>query len=250
MKKILIGTLVGAFVLALLAIPISADKGGTNANCVKIKDGILTYSAGHYLYPQPLKVGFDPFGYNYQAHIFKGSYANAYLGRDHYPPYTGDDDAYLAENPGAESMWYWPNRDIKLIMWWSDTWLSNKDCNGDGDLDRGYSCDPINANSSACPGAWLTNHQWGSYEGDNGKICKWNYFVKIVAAPADAYKVPANANGSTIPGIWYTADGIEIGPVIWGSFAVIMRVYNDPCAGDHGIEYLSPVGPGFGKFKP
>ena len=49
-------------------------------------------------------------------------------------------------------------------------------------------------------------------------------------------------------GIWYDADGIEIGPDIWGQFARIQQVYNDQGTGEHGIEYLSPVGPGFGKF--
>jgi hypothetical protein len=63
--------------------------------------------------------------------------------------------------------------------------------------------------------------------------------VKIVAAPADATKAD---------GYWYTADGIEIGPVIWGAFAKIQQVSNDPSVGEHGILYKSPVGPGFGKF--
>ncbi len=48
--------------------------------------------------------------------------------------------------------------------------------------------------------------------------------------------------------IWYMADGMEIGESIWGSFAIIQSIYNDTCTGEHGIEYLSPVGPGFGKF--
>ena len=73
------------------------------------------------------------------------------------------------------------------------------------------------------------------------KECTWTYFTKIVAAPADATK---------LAGVWYAADGTEIGPDIWGQFATIQSVYNDPCGGFHGIEYLSPMGPGFGQFKP
>ena len=126
----------------------------------------------------------------------------------------------------------------KLMMKWSDVWLSNKDCNGDGKLDRGYSCDPVNADSSACPGAWLTNHMNGEYEQD-GETCHWTYFVKIVAAPADA--VATN-------GVWYAVDGTEIGPVIWGAFAIIQEVENDPCAGLHGIQYNSPSPTGFGFY--
>ena len=63
--------------------------------------------------------------------------------------------------------------------------------------------------------------------------------MKIVMVPSDAYD-----DGE----YWYTADGIQIGPIIWGAYAVIQRVSNDPSLGEHGILYKSPVGPGFGKF--
>jgi len=64
---------------------------------------------------------------------------------------------------------------------------------------------------------------WAKLEG----TCYWDYFVKIVAAPADAYKDA---------GVWYAADGTEIGPVIWGAFAIIQEVENDPCAGISGAQ--------------
>ncbi|MHA2282162.1 MAG: hypothetical protein ACXAC5_15070 [Promethearchaeota archaeon] len=212
-----------------------------------IQDEILTYSPGHYLEGEPLKVGYDVFGYNYQAHKFKGSYANAYLGRDGFPPYEGDDEAYYqrlvdeefyvdvsAAEVGMAEVWYWPYRDVKLLMKWNDAWLSNKDCDGDGDLDRHYGYD-----SYIGSGAWLTNHQSGTDIDNDGKEYHWNYFVKIVAAPEDA---------ELIDGYWYTADG-EIGPVIWGSFAIIQQVENDPSMGLHGISYVSPVSAGFGYYK-
>jgi hypothetical protein len=119
-------------------------------------------------------------------------------------------------------------------MKWNDDWLANKDCDGDDLLDRHFGHD-----SYVGSGAWETNHQSGTYELD-GKTCKWNYFVKIVAAPSDAVKVGD---------VWETANEAEIGPVIWGSFAIIQQVYNDPCDGAHGVEYHSPAGPGFGKWK-
>ena len=118
-------------------------------------------------------------------------------------------------------------------MKWNDAWLSNQDCDTDGKLDRHFGF-PTYIGS----GAWETNHQSGEYE-DNGKTCKWNYFVKIVAVPADAMKVA---------GVWHAADGTEIGPDIWGEFAILQEVYNDPCGGSHGKSYLSPVGPGLGKW--
>jgi hypothetical protein len=65
------------------------------------------------------------------------------------------------------------------------------------------------------------------------------YFVKIVAVPTDA---------TLTDGIWFNADGTEIGPEIWGEFATIQTVENDPCAGINGIQYISPDHPGFGGW--
>lgn len=174
------------------------------AECVTIQDGTLEASTS-----ETLTTGYDDFGYNYQSHIFNGRYCDA--------------DRVLG---GAFC-------DVDLIMKWNDPWLSNKSCDGDALLDRYYGYD-----SYIGSGAWVTNHQSGYVE-VNGKLRKWTYFVKIVAAPADA---------DVVDGFWHTGDGIEIGPVIWGSFAVIQRVSNDPSAGEHGILYLSPVGPGFGHI--
>jgi hypothetical protein len=291
-----------------------------------------------------LSTGYDPYGYNYQARLFRGSYANVYLGRDGFPPYEDNDEAYLTANPDAENHWTWPYRKVTLIMKWNDAWLSNKDCSVDGSLDRHYGSD-----SYIGSGAWETNHQYGSYlnwdltgtytllftctsgcsgdwphtmvidvmdmsagtfdgngyyindpgytwdisegaisgtdvsfkityTGSNsgyfvdlsgsidstgilsgtatsgtaqtftwetvegvavGETCEWNYFVKIVAVPADATKTD---------GIWYNSEGVEIGPDIWGQFAIIQQVENDACAGISGKQYGSPAGPGFGKF--
>ena len=98
-------------------------------------------------------------------------------------------------------------------------------------------------------GAWLTNHQSGEYVTEEGETCKWNYFVKIVAAPADAYTVFVDYDdeGEDILD-WYDVDGNKIGEAIWGEFAIVQVVENDACAGLHGQQYLSPVGPGFGQF--
>jgi hypothetical protein len=207
--------------------------------CITIKDGILTYSAGHYLDNVSLMLGNDPYGYNYQAHKFNGSYFNSYAGKDGFPPYEGDTDSYLADNPSVVNHWAWPYREVDLSMKWNDAWLSNKDCDGDGLLDRYYGFDSY----IGC-GAWLTNHQSGSYEANiNGKTktAHWSYFVKIVAPLETANK---------IGDIWYNADGVEIGPSIWGSFARIQQVENDPFAGIHGKQYGSPAGPGFGQYAP
>lgn len=158
-----------------------------------------------------IKPGYDKWGYNYQARIFNGYYCDAY----------------------RDAAWCQPWKEVRLIMKWNDAWLSNMDCDGDGLLDRHYGY-----TSYIGSGAWCTNHMSGEYELD-GKKCLWEEFVKIVAAPADAI---------LLGGVWYAADGTEIGPSIWGEFAIIQDILNDPCADIHGIQYLSPVGPGFGKF--
>ena len=185
------------------------------AECMTIQDGTIYHGRVGDPDLTIVSIGYDEFGYNYQAHMFNGRYC---------------------DNDRVEGG---PSCDVDLMMKWSDTWLSNKDCNeADEKLDRGFICDQANASSSACPGAWLTNHQSGKVEVD-GRMRKWTYFVKIVAVPDDAVKVD---------GFWKTADGIEIGPEIWGAYARIQQVSNDPSAGEHGILYKSPAGPGFGIY--
>ncbi|NQV05390.1 hypothetical protein HQ535_02485 [bacterium] len=207
-------TLLTVAVLALALAAPALAKGKPGVTTIQI--GELLASTG-----ETLTVGFDEFGYNYQGHMFSGRYCD-------YNRVIGG--SYC---------------DVKLIMKWNDAWLANTDADYDKLLDRHFGFD-----SYIGSGAWTTNHQSGEYEGEDGKTCKWNYFVKIVAAPADAYKVPSNANGSTIPGLWYTVDDTEIGAVIWGAFAIIQEVENDRCAGVHGIQYLSPNNAGFGSYMP
>ena len=209
MKKRILFSLVvlGILVISLTAFartPISG-KGG-NA-CTTIQSGTLLTSDG-----QPITTGYDVWGYNYQARIFNGFYCDAY----------------------RDAAWCQPYKEDKLAMKWNDAWLSNMDCDGDGKLDRHYGLP-----SYIGSGAWLTNHMSGNYEGDDGAVCKWNYFVKIVAAPADA---------TSSGGLWYTADGTVIGSVIWGEFAVIQEVENDPCADVHGLQFVSPDHAGFGGW--
>jgi hypothetical protein len=200
--------------------------------CVKIKEGLLKYSAGYYLAGQPLVLGYDAYGYNYQAHVFDGSYANAYLGGYGFPAYTGNDDTYFAlpffvNNPAkviaVQNTWVWPYRADRVLMKWNDAWLSNMDCNADAKLDR-----PTDKTGGTYigSGAWETNHQWGTYV-DGLATYSWNYFVKIVAAPDDA---------TLVGGVWTAADGTQIGTAIWGDFAITQEVYNDQGTGDHGLS--------------
>ncbi|OHB73507.1 MAG: hypothetical protein A2Z25_01840 [Planctomycetes bacterium RBG_16_55_9] len=200
--------------------------GTKNKDGVSIQDGILKYSEGHYLEGQPLVVGYDPYGYNYQGHRFDGSYVNAFLGLSGFPPYEGDDEAYLAENPAAENHWTWPYRHTQLTIKWNDAWLSNKDRDGDGELDRHFGYE-----SYVGSGAWATNHM----SGGAGKE-RWTYFAEIVAVVEGA---------ECVADTWYRADGTEIGPVMWGDFAAITEVERGA-----GITRVSQAGQGLSKYTP
>jgi len=213
-----------ALIAVILALVLASPAG---AACTTIKSGMLNYASG-YMAGQPLKTGFDAYGYNYQARLFNGSYFNAYANGGGFPAYDGDDAAYLAANPTAAGHWAWPYRSVTINMKWNDAWLSNQDCDGDGKLDRHYGLP-----SYIGSGAWLTNHQ-----SDTQDDVHWTYFVKIVAAPASA---------TTTAGVWFVG-GDEMGPAIWGEFGVIQEVYNDPSVGAHGILYKSPTSPGFGYW--
>lgn len=202
MSKKVLFTIVVVLLILGAASTVSAKKN----TCTTIQSGELLASDG-----SVIEVGFDQWGYNYQARLFSGYYCDAY----------------------RDAAWCQPYKEDKLAMKWNDAWLSNQDCDGDGLLDRHYGYP-----SYIGSGAWLTNHMSGEYEMD-GEVCKWNYFTKIVAAPADA---------TLIGGIWYAADGTEIGPVIWGEFATIQEVYNDPCDGVHGLQYVSPDRAGLGGW--
>jgi hypothetical protein len=118
-----------------------------------------------------------------------------------------------------------------LVMKWNDAWLSNSDCDLDGKLDR-----PANYKGS---GAWCTNHWTSIYTNDEGKKCAYEEFTKIVAVPLDAY---------IKDGMYHNADGTVIGQPIWGSFAIIESIINDPCANIHGVQYKSPDHAGLGNW--
>ncbi len=167
------------------------------AVCTKIQSGLLTDVTGN-----PITTGYDKWGYNYQAHMFNGLYDN--FARPVVPVTTGD---------------------VNLMMKWSDDWLSNLDCNGNGKLDRGGASGAA-ANISK---GWLTNHEEGDYLGLDSEMHHYTYFVKIVY------------DGGT-------ACGAGDPSCIWGLYNVIEEVYNDPYGGNHGVDrsrLINPAGLGF-----
>jgi hypothetical protein len=167
--------------------------------------------------------GFNEYGYNYEANLFSGLYCNVYTGRDGYPPYTGDEDSYVQQNPTVVNTWYWPYRDVELVMKWNDMWMD----------ENGNRPDYTDPNLSPVP--WTTNHMRGSYIGDDGKTHEWVSFTKIVGVGAPP---PAPE-----------PDPFECCR-IWTNFIIIQDIYNDPYGGYNGNivdeDYVNPGPNGFG----
>ena len=192
---------IGKILLAVALLVPFATNVAKAGDCVNIKSGFIVDSAGN-----EVTLGFDQYGYNYQAHMFNGL-----------------SDNYTRPNPpAAEGL-------DTLVMKWSDDWLANVDCNGDGLLDRGL--DKKTGDSTGTSMGWVTNHYEGDYE-EGGEFYHYTYFVKII------YVGPAPVGG----------DDPWIGKRIWGQYAIIEEIYNDPHGGFHGInkDLLSnPMGFGY-----
>ena len=188
------------------------NQAGTGPqDCTTIQDGTLEYSDGSGVIP----LGVDEWGYNYQGKVFNGGYCDAY----------------------RDAAWCQEYKDISLIMKWNDAWMSNKDCDGDGLLDRHLGFDTYVGS-----GAWETNTMTGEYDLD-GKKCHWSSFTKIIAVP----------NGAVLDGDMWVYEGKELGQVIWGQFAIIFDKYSDSCDEIKGpgnaILYKSELPIGFGLWK-
>ena len=151
MKRFLIGAAAGAFMFSNMIVPAFAAP-----QCATIKGGTITDSSGN-----PVVLGYDQFGYNYQAHMFNGTYDSSDRVLDGL--YWGD--------PGSADY-----ADDTLTMKWSDPWLANVDCNSDNKLDRGL----VNGVVGGTSLGWLTNHNVGDYTDVNGDLQHYTYFAKIV----------------------------------------------------------------------
>jgi hypothetical protein len=309
MKKILFLFTI-AIALTLTVTPVMAAKP---AACATIQGGAITDVNNN-----PITVGYDKWGYNYQANMFNGWYDN----NTRTEPLVTSGDS--------------------LMMKWNDAWLSSKDCDNNGKLDRHYGFSSYRGS-----GAWLTNHASGTYQkgwdvsgtwnfdldstrwpgtyskimtivqdpsgnitgtggnvpsgqtwnvtgnvtgdsihfslsyeapmagyvanfvgtfqpdgsmigtwsdvtyGDSGpwhstsgiatnQTCEWSDFVKIVAVPLSSI---------ITEGKWNTAEGTEIGPAIWGDFAIIQEISSNPCGKDLDLlNYKSKLRAGLGNW--
>lgn len=134
--KKFISVLSGLLLTFVFVTSVSAAKP---SGCTTIQSATLRDSAGNLI-----GLGYDQWGYNYEANMFNGWYDN--YSRPTTPVEGGD----------------------HLIMKWNNAWLSNQDCDGDGKLDRHYGY-----SSYIGSGAWLTNHQYGQYDGNWNLVGDW-----------------------------------------------------------------------------
>jgi hypothetical protein len=100
--------------IALADKPTAFDPNGnevswSTSGCTTIQSGLITDSTGY-----PITTGYDKYGYNYQAHMFNGTYDSV-------------DRVLDGKYFGQTADWV----DDSLIMKWSDEWISNVDCNND-----------------------------------------------------------------------------------------------------------------------
>jgi hypothetical protein len=143
---------------------------GSSAAAESIPAGDFVYAPGHYLEGQPVETGFDIFGVNYQAKVANpSSHGSMAMGFYGFPPYGGDDQAYLERLVAEQihgvttieeamallainSEWYkrcWP-----VVFWWNEPWRSSSlDLNDDGVLDW-HPFSPAGAASGPYDPAW------------------------------------------------------------------------------------------------
>ncbi len=179
------GTRLLAVVVTALAALVVAGAGAADSSqsCTTIGSGLLEDSLGN-----TLTLGYDAYGYAYQAHAFNGTYDS--VDRNLDGTYYGSTGDFV---------------DDHLQLKWSDDWLSNVDCDGDGKLDRG---------SSGISLGWLTNHVVGDYVDGAGAAQHYTDFVKIV---------------------W-----VGPGGSLWGQYEVLQEVYNDTGSDQYRFKAASP----------
>lgn len=220
-------TILLCVILWLLAIPLFPLTAATLFD----NPPSLFYGPGHYLEGQPIQPGANSFGYDYQARTFNGSLFNAYAGSMNFPPYMGNEAAYLIQNPGASGHWAWYWHDTNLEMQWNDAFLSNQDQDNDQELDIHY-----NLPSYIDSGAELHVHISGS----DPVLGPTTVNLRINAALSTAVK--SNNN-------WFSQSGTPVGPALWLEFAETQRV-STPAQYSYNQIIPSPVNPSYGsRFK-
>jgi hypothetical protein len=222
-------------IVCLAMVLVIAGEVLARRTCQTIPRGEIFYPPGHYLVG-PIPDDVDAYGFYYQGHMFVGLMVNYYLGALGYPPYKEDAATYLNENPDVVLLPEWEYRNYSMYMEWNDAFLSNRECNGDGTLDRhlGHRC-------YKGSGAGFTLHLSQSNPVTPDYLMsndyQWNNLKKVEAVPAHAVTDGAK---------WYTRRGVEIGlvydlydPLLEGLATVLDIEHNPNPDGSRQILYRS-----------
>lgn len=178
--------------------------------------------------------GFDQWGFNYRAHIFKGYLINSMIGDPkfetfpHYrhEPYLGNGLEFRDNFIEEYGYWLLPDGllDCKLIMSWNESLLSK---------------------TGVYPDSWDDTDAYIQFkytmDTEDGK---WMQIRKLVAIQSGDY---------VEDGLWYNQEGQEKGMVsyYWPDELIIVHVINtgnNPFVPDiMPPDYKSPKGHGWGK---
>jgi hypothetical protein len=180
--------------------------------------------------------GFDEWGFNWNAHQFKGYTINMMFG-DHFFMYYPHYKKYVYKGEGPD-FWdmvvsefsYFPMLmpgellESKLLCRWNEALISSE-----GEYPAGW----------MDTDAWIVFNYSGEIEGKH-----WKSMRKLVAA---------KSTDQLVEGVWYNEQGDEIGldALFWTDLIVVQVVNNGevPPFPFFYSDYNSPNGPGYGEYK-
>jgi len=181
--------------------------------------------------------GFDEWGFNWNAHEFRGYTVNmllgdhAFIGMPHYKKYVyrgeGMDFWDMLVSEFEYFPWLMPAEllDSRLVSTWNEALISS-----DGEYP---------ANGWLDSGAWIVF----DYSGKAGNE-RWKAMRKLVAA---------RSTDQLTDGVWYNEAGEEIGleSMFWSDLIIVQVVNNGdvPPFPFFFEDYNSPYGPGYGQYK-
>ncbi|PWE01431.1 hypothetical protein [Marinilabilia rubra] len=178
--------------------------------------------------------GVDDWGFNWQAGHFDGFLINAilgdhmFMGMPHYKQaiYHGEGIEFWNNlvNQYPYIVYFMPASllDCRVIMHWNEELVSKQGV---------YPATWLDANASISFKFMMNN-------GDEN----WSQFRKFVSV---------RSSDELINGIWYSEDGVEIGPYSydWGTLVEIQTVSRGYIPEFFYEDMKSPNGPGYGKYK-
>lgn len=179
-------------------------------------------------------MGFDEWGFNWNAHQFNGYLINMmlgdhyFMGWQHYQQHVYNGEGLEFWNMLVTNYDYFPYLmpiellDTKLNAHWNDALISKE---------------------GVYPAIWVDSDAWivFKYSGKVGNK-NWSHLRKLVAS---------KSTDNLENGIWYNDQWEEIGfeSMYWPELIVVQVINTGEIPSFFYDEYRSPWGPGYGKYK-